>query len=185
MEWDAPLDGESLCWRRFQSKLPRLKDIRVPRWLQMSPDTSAVELHGFADASKQAFAVVVYLQRSKKTSGHITLLAEKTKVAPLKQVSQPRLELCAATLLVRLAVHLRTTLRLQEAPLHCWSDSMVILGWIRDHPTRWQTYVANRVSEIQTMAPNAFWHHVPGTQNPVDCASRRLSQGELVDHALW
>jgi len=54
-----------------------------------------------------------------------------------------------------------------------------------EHPTKWKTYVANRVAEIQTTVPDARWHHVPGSDNPTDCASRGLSPGELVDHELW
>ncbi|XP_025264482.1 uncharacterized protein LOC105257606 [Camponotus floridanus] len=71
------------------------------------------------------------------------------------------------------------------APLHLWTDSTVALGWIRGHPSRWQTYVTNRVSEIQRTTPQAAWHHVPGQDNPADCASRGLSPKELLGHPLW
>lgn len=93
----------------------------------------------------------------------------------------PRLELCAAVLLARLAFHVRSTLKIPTAPLHLWSDSTVALGWIRGHPTKWKTYVANRVTEIQTTVPEALWHHVPKKSNPVDCALRGLSPGKLVN----
>ncbi|XP_071652997.1 uncharacterized protein [Temnothorax longispinosus] len=112
-------------------------------------------------------------------------MAAKTKVAPFKQVTLARLELNAAALLVKLASHAKTVLELQGATFHFWSDSMVTLGWIRGHPTRWKTYVANRVSEIQTTMPEALWHYVPGGDNPADCASRGLFPGELIGHQLW
>ncbi|XP_077280514.1 uncharacterized protein LOC143907545 [Temnothorax americanus] len=112
-------------------------------------------------------------------------MAAKTKVAPLKQVTLARLEFNAAALLVKLASHAKTVLELQGATFHFWSDSMVTLGWIRGHLTRWKTYVANRVSEIQTTMPEALWHYVPGGDNPADCASRGLSPGELIGHQLW
>lgn len=51
--------------------------------------------------------------------------------------------------------------------------------------SRWKIYVANRVSEIQTMVPEAVWHHMPGRENPADCASQGLSPSDLVTHQLW
>lgn len=97
----------------------------------------------------------------------------------------PRLELSAAKLLARLAAHVRTTLSLEKIPLHCWTDSTVALGWIRGHPSKWKTYVANRAAEIQTTVPHALWHHISWKDNPTDCASRGLAPSELVNHKLW
>ncbi|XP_077278810.1 uncharacterized protein LOC143906541 [Temnothorax americanus] len=146
----------------------------------------AGDWHGFADASERAYAAVIYLRaETEEGSWRVTLMAAKTKVAPLKQVTLARLEFNAAALLVKLASHFKTVLELQGATFHFWSDSMVTLGWIRGHLTRWKTYVANRVSEIQTMMPEALWHYVPGGDNPADCASRGLSPGELIGHQLW
>ncbi|XP_029158737.1 uncharacterized protein LOC114931013, partial [Nylanderia fulva] len=86
----------------------------------------------------------------------------------------------------RLVAHVVPLIGAEKAPLHLWSDSTVTLGWIRGHPSSWVTYdVANRVSEIQTLTPDAHWHHVPGRENPADCASRGLYPSELVDHSLW
>jgi len=67
-----------------------------------------LELHSFADASERAYGAIVYPQ-AEEEGGKLSLAA-KTKVAPVKQVSQPRLELCAA--LVRLVAYLREALKL-------------------------------------------------------------------------
>jgi len=66
-----------------------------------------------------------------------------------------------------------------------WSDSKVALHWIQGHASRWKTYVANRVAHIQEMLPEAHWRHVPGKQNPADCASRRITPSDLIIHPLW
>ncbi|KMQ84479.1 gag-pol polyprotein precursor, partial [Lasius niger] len=186
IDWDTPLDEASVrLWRAFQEDLPRLEEIRVPRYVHLEASGASIELHGFADASERAYAAVVYIRT--ETCGRITveLIAAKTKVAPIKQVTLPRLELCASTLLVRLAAHVQHALGASTVPVHLWSDSTVALGWIRGHPTRWKTYVANRVAEVQSTLPEAQWHHLPGTENPADCASRGTSPSELVSHPLW
>lgn len=135
--------------------------------------------------SERSFAAVVYLcaATTKHTSLH--LLAAKSKIAPIKPVTLPRLELCAAALLVNLVCHVRSTLELSSSVVHLWIDSKVTLHWIKGHASRWKTYVANRVSSIQQKLPEAHWRYVPGRENPADCASRGISLKELLDHPLW
>ncbi|XP_071581570.1 uncharacterized protein [Temnothorax nylanderi] len=161
LDWDDPLEeDDARRWKEYQTELPLLEQIRVPRRIFPDAPETGLELHGFADASERAYAAVIYLRaETKDGSWRVTLIAAKTKVAPLKQVTLARLELNAAALLVKLASHAKTVLELQGVTFHFWSDSMVTLGWIRGHPTRWKTYVANRVSEIQTTMPEALWHY--------------------------
>jgi hypothetical protein len=66
-----------------------------------------------------------------------------------------------------------------------WTDSTVVLGWISGHPSKWQTFIANRVTQVQSNLPSCIWKHVPGVQNPADCASRGVTPEELRTHPLW
>ncbi|XP_011859011.1 PREDICTED: uncharacterized protein LOC105556524 [Vollenhovia emeryi] len=186
LDWDDQLAcKDEREWLTFQGELQTLGDIRVPRWLNTS-HTGEVELHGFADASERAYAAAVYaVVQPGRAGGGQFLLTARTKVAPISQVSLPRLELCAAALLVKLAAHTHKTAGLAISSTHLWSDSTVALAWIHGHSSKWKTFVANRVATIQRTLPEAIWRHVPSKDNPADCASRGLAPTALLAHTLW
>ncbi|XP_011858378.1 PREDICTED: uncharacterized protein LOC105555936 [Vollenhovia emeryi] len=186
LDWDAPLPSvDILHWRRLFEELPLLEGLRVNRWLGSGAENSLIELHGFADASERGYAAAVYLRLGDGSKVRVQLLAAKSKVAPIKPVSLPRLELCAAALLTKLVAHAQSILSLSTAPTILWSDSTVTLHWIQGHASRWKTYVANRVAYVQQRLPEAKWRHVPGIENPADCASRGIAPSHLVHHPLW
>lgn len=162
MDWDNSLDDSAAQqWKNYYAELPLLERIRIPRRIYPEAPWSSAKIHSYADASERAYAAVIYL-RTRLADGtwQVVLVTARIKVAPIKPVALSRLELCAATLLARLASHVQTVLRLREAPLHFWSDSTIALGWIKDYPFCWKIYVANRVAEIQTTIPAAIRHHI-------------------------
>lgn len=173
-------------WELIYRNLSSLNGLQIPRWTGRDSDSAHCELHGFADASTVAYAAVLYM-RVKSLSGEVTLrvLIAKSKVAPLKPVSVPRLELSAATLLARLVEFVQESLNLKMVPSYCWTDSTVALSWIKSHPSRWRTFIANRVADIQSRLPNADWRFVPTHENPAVCASRGLLGNELNSLSLW
>ncbi|XP_076649869.1 uncharacterized protein LOC143357342 [Halictus rubicundus] len=187
--WDTPLSPGLLGrWEKYSAELPILESLYLPRWTKQSPDIASYQLHGFADASTLAYAAAVYL-RIVTSSGRIviSLLAAKSKVAPVKPLTVPRLELSAALLLTRLVVFVRQALHElpRTTPCYCWTDSTITLCWLRQPASKWKTFVANRVAQIESTLPDAIWRHVPSEENPADCASRGLLPSQLLGHDLW
>lgn len=187
VQWDEEAPEEiKRDWLTYREQLPALTEFRIPRWLHTQFDDLVVELHGFCDASNVAYAATVYL-RSINRKGEIRshLIGAKTRVAPVKQVSIPRLELCGAVLLSKLLVEIAEVLDVPNNNIKAWTDSTVVLAWLNKHPCTWKTFVANRVSEILTVFDASHWSHVPTKENPADCASRGLRPSELENHTLW
>ncbi|XP_070518977.1 uncharacterized protein [Cardiocondyla obscurior] len=184
--WDGALPPDVLArWQLMYSQFRCLNDVNISRWIHTSLDTR-VELYGFADASTLAYAAVVYA-RLVNSRGEIVVsfLAEKSRVALLKPLTVPRLELSAALLLSRLLVFVRDTFTIAPSFLICWSDLTIALTWLRSHPSRWTTFVANRVDQIQELIPDASWRYILTEDNPADCASRGLTGEALLKHFLW
>ncbi|XP_024869009.1 uncharacterized protein LOC112452827 [Temnothorax curvispinosus] len=128
---------------------------------QTTWSTSSVEFHGFSDTSQLAMAAVVFITVHGSNGATISLMCSKTKVAPLKRLTIPRLELTAAQLLSRLMPYVQATLKLNVTATHLWTDSVVTLTWIKSHASRWKDFVRNRVSQIQELTANAHWKYVP------------------------
>ena len=177
-------EKEVKLWESYHSDLRNLNLISLPRWVKFSPG-SVVEIHGFADASKFAYAAVVYTRIIIGQQVYVRLIVAKTKVAPIKTISIPRLELCAAHLLSKLVKSLLDAKFLDNVPVHLWSDSRNMLYWIRSIPAIWPTFVANRTSEISTLLPHANWHYVNTKVNLADIATRGRSVEELQADKLW
>ncbi|XP_024894068.1 uncharacterized protein LOC112468901 [Temnothorax curvispinosus] len=130
-------------------------------------------------------AAVVFITVHGSNGATISLVCSKTKVAPLKRLTIPRLELTAALLLSRLMPYVQATSKMNVTATHLWTDSVVTLTWIKSHASRWKDFVRNRVSQLQELTANAHWKYVPGTSNPADCASRGLITAQLQSHSLW
>ncbi|GFY06856.1 uncharacterized protein TNCV_482601 [Trichonephila clavipes] len=97
----------------------------------------------------------------------------------------PRLELCAAVLLAKLVKRVVAALQLETAELYLWSDLMIVLAWLRKEPMDLETFVQNRVTEIQELYPNQLWRHIPSDQNPADLFSRGVDSDKLLQQNLW
>ncbi|XP_060665680.1 uncharacterized protein LOC132797951 [Drosophila nasuta] len=185
LEWDEHLPTDlSLQWKEYLQSYPALGKIRIPRWVQFQTRVK-VQYHGFCDASERAYGAAIYVrvETANKVSTH--LLTAKTKVAPVKSLSVPRLELCGAVLLAELSAALLLNLPAESFQTFFWTDSTIVLAWLNKPPCRWTTFVANRVAKIVQASDAKNWSHVRSEHNPADLASRGVLPQELMCNSLW
>ncbi|KAF0716103.1 DUF1758 domain-containing protein, partial [Aphis craccivora] len=162
MSWDAVLPSTiENEWRDNHLKLSDLNLLVINRSLIGDGQIADIQLHGFSDASATAYGACLYLRVLNTNGKCITnLICSKSRVAPLKTVSIPRLELLAAVLLARLAFKYEPNLHLPIKKRFFWSDSMVVLAWISSQSSKWKTFVANRVGEIHERTSIHEWSHI-------------------------
>lgn len=188
LDWDQPVPIDiGQQWLHFKETLGVLAEVRIPRHIDWD-NAKSVEFHGFCDASEKAYAAVVYVRIVQKTGVvSIYLITSKSKVAPLKTLSIPRLELSGALLLARLWQWVSKMFndKIQPLTVYMWSDSSTVLSWLRSSPHKFKPFVANRVSEIQLVVPPSTWRYVPSGCNPADVASRGAFPDELVSSTVW
>lgn len=186
VDWDdVPPPHIVRQWKQFCIELPCLNKLRIPRHLGVT-ENCAITFLGFSDASEHAYGGVVYIHVSSSSGNIVRLVCAKSKVAPMKPISIARLELCAAVLLSQLLRNVVDTYSSRCASnIYAFTDSKIVLYWIKSSPHRWQTFVANRVVKLtDNTSPNNFYH-VSGTDNPADCLSRGLTPSKLISHPLW
>ncbi|XP_063955361.1 uncharacterized protein LOC135154088 [Lytechinus pictus] len=183
--WDDELPEEiSAEWDKLFNEMKALNDVRFPRSLTPSQSVGVPMLVVFCDASEEAFGTCVYI-RWKLTDDEydVRFIAAKSRVAPLKKLTLPRLELQAAVMATRLYTAIKEELTLELDSAVFMTDSMIVLGWIRSKARAYKPFVSARVGEIQTNSNPSWWRHVPGDQNPADDISRGIPPEKLTE--IW
>ncbi|XP_043496470.1 uncharacterized protein LOC122520475 [Polistes fuscatus] len=149
-------------------------------------DESVPNIHGFCDASQVGYGGSLYVRsRDRVGNIHVRLLCAKSRVAPLKDTTIPRLELCGALTLARLYREVRTSCGLKPNKIIFWSDSMIVLGWLKRSSNTLKLYAANRVREIQDICVGITWRHVRTENNPADALSRGQLPREFIKNDSW
>jgi hypothetical protein len=188
LPWDELLPAHlQQEWNRLLQTIPQLSQIKISRKVICS-NAINILIHGFCDSSERTYGACVYIcstdNKNKKTS--CELLSSTTKVSPLKQLTIPRLEICAATLLSKLykkATRALNTTTINETYL--WTYSSIVLTWLQGPPMKWKIFVGNRVAKIQKETATVTWRYVPSQSNPADLISRGLDSTTLASSTLW
>ena len=188
LEWDEEL-GDTLIntARAWFQELTVLTQLKIPRCLlEKGKAVDTVTLHTFVDASENAYGAVTYARYSYQDGSISTnIVAAKTRVAPIKALSIPRLELMGAVIGVRLSKRISSVMDLKMNQLVFWSNSLNVLWWVYGRSREFKLFVANRVGEIQSSTDPAQWKYVPTKLNPADILSRGMTAVELLGCDKW
>nr|XP_041633409.1 uncharacterized protein LOC121503245 [Drosophila kikkawai] len=183
LDWDESLPAAlNSSWLSLSANICETQKLQFPR-LALNPN-NVIEVHGFSDASIDAYGGCIYVVSMEDDRRIAHLLCAKSRVAPLKTLTVPKLELSAAVLLAQLIQEVQQ-MGLFSCSYYCWSDSAVVLSWIRDESSRFQIFTANRISLIQSITIGMEWRYVPTSCNPADILSRGALPSELVASNLW
>jgi len=129
-------------WNNYYNSLSKLNQIRIPRNFNPYNKGSFV-IHGFGDASEKAYGACIYcVYKTEQGQQKSFLVCSKAKVAPLKVLSLPKLELCVSLILARLVAAMINVLKRLIKNIHLWSDSTIVLSWIDTAPHKLHTYYA-------------------------------------------
>ena len=185
LAWDELLPSViGALWNTWITPMSPLVYYRAPRW-QGSVDRSRSQVHVFCDASESAYGAALHVRSSTADRNVVRLAYRKNRLAPVKKVTLPRLELSAALVGARL-LHcfcLATCIDITEATL--LSESTVALGWIRQDPNRWKTFVCNRATEIQSNTTPSHWRHCLGKDKLAELLSRGVNAERLEIMDIW
>ena len=171
LTWDKELpDDFKENWVRWLNELQNLTPMEIPRQYFNNVD-SEVQLHVFCDSSQLAYGAVAYLRGTTPKSGtKCTFVMSKSKVAPIKPQTMPRLELPAAVLEAELSKYLSNTIlpKFHTSQIILWCDSQIVLSWISSSKHLRQQFIQHRVQLIRDMTSQSTWKYCPTTSDPAD-----------------
>ena len=177
-QWDDELPEDiSQSFFQWKEGLPVLSELAIPRGYFPS-SVDSVELHVFGDSSQELFCAVAFrrgkLSRSQTTV--VSFVLGKARVAPMKPLSIPKLELQASHLAARMKDEICKALEISIDRTFLWTDSTTVI--------QQSTFVANRVSEVLELTTVDQWNHVGTADNPADVETRGLPAEALVN-SCW
>ena len=169
----------------WSADLPKLENIKIPRSYFKGPFDN-VELHMFGDSSQDIFSAVAFLRARVTTpTGKVKteLVLGKARVAPMKVMTVPKLELQAALLAARLKREIMQAITVSVNQVFMWTDSTTVIQWINSNEKQ-PIFVANRVCEILEYTSVDQWNHDATKDNPADAGTRGMS-AEVLQLSSW
>ena len=190
--WNEKLFGDLLsAWNLILNNFKSAFQTAVPQWY-ISPGLGTMndvkfELHGFSDASVRSFGCCVCLRFFNANFSRVSLIASKSRVAPLGKSTIPRLELSATSLLAKLLASIYD----QLIPIFnisntiYWTDSAICLDWIFNTNNTYEQFVQNRLTKIKELTLICNWNYIESYRNSADIVSQGSSFKKLNRNKLW
>ena len=188
--WDDLIPQENFpSWKQWLEYLSNIENLTVSCCLKPENfgNLCSAQLHHFSDASEDGYGAASYLRlESTSENFHCALLLGKSRVAPLKTITIPRMKLKAATVGINLHKLLSKKL---EIPIHqmvFWTDSTIVIQYIQNEAKRFQTFMANHLCLVHNVLLSMQWKYVPSESNPADHASHgiKATDRDYLDHWL-
>ncbi|XP_055615041.1 uncharacterized protein LOC129761350 [Toxorhynchites rutilus septentrionalis] len=187
--WDDAIPNDLYeRWRTWTNLFPELDLLRIPRCYFRSAlpeNVNNLQIHIFCDASEVAFSCAANFRVKLDGEIQVAFIGSKTKVAPLKTISIPRLELNAAVLGTRFLETLQSYHSLPVSRRFLWSDSSTVLSWICSEHRRYNKFIAVRVGEILSSTNQIEWRWIPTKLNIADQATKWNSGPRLSTENPW
>lgn len=187
--WDDSMpEALALQWHQWVTSLHHLASFEVNRCVKPSNfgEIATAQLHHFADASEKGYGTVTYMvSKNHKNQTHSAFIIGKARVTPLKPVTIPRLELTAASMAAKMDTMMRAELDQSLEESVFWTDSTLVIQYLKNETARYRTFVANRIAAIRERSKVSQWRYVSTSDNPADYASRGLTVDGFLKAKTW
>ena len=187
IRWDKELQYHLKAeWKKWFKELGEFDTVRVPRCLKDEKEVREVTIHTFSDASEKAYAAASYV-RHEYADGSVStrFKAAKSRLAPLKAMSIPRLELMRTLAGLILTLKFCAALAIPRNKATFWVDSVNVGFWVRGQSRNFKPFVSHRVGEIHDESSPDQWRYVPTKLNPTDLETRGAFVQELATDDCW
>ncbi|XP_058827095.1 uncharacterized protein LOC131687069 [Topomyia yanbarensis] len=188
-DWDEPIDDDSNAkWQQWTEMLPEIERVRIPRsyFGNLHSDSyGQIQLHVFCDAGENAYGCVGYLRIVVNQEVSCSLVMARSKVAPLRQLTIPRLELQAAVLAAQMIKAIRQNHSLEIHRVFIWSDSQTVLSWIQSDQRKYKQFVGFRIGEILSLSNLSDWRWIPSKLNIADCLTKWGRMPSMEPGSSW
>ena len=185
VDWDETVPEYIYTkWVNFCNELTMINSWSFDRKV-LCTNLQKIQLYGFSDACENGYGATIYLKSINQHETKCKLYCAKSRVAPTKRLSTPRLELRAAELLVKLYEEIINSIGIEINECYFWTDSTIVIHWILSSSHTLKTFVGNRVAYIQNKTKIEQWFHVKSEENPADALSRGQTPLEFMKNSSW
>ncbi|XP_055614900.1 uncharacterized protein LOC129761210 [Toxorhynchites rutilus septentrionalis] len=189
LQWDEEMQNEGFDkWVRWTNLFPKISELQIPRcyFNGARPTTyKKVQVHVFTDASDKGYGCAAYFRSGDGEEIRCALAISKAKVASLKHLSIPRMELEGAVLGARLLQNVRVSHSYEIGECFLWTDSTTEVAWIRSDHRKYKQFVAHRIGEILSLTQPESWRWVPSKANIADSLTKWGRNTEPESNNEW